>query len=45
LQVSVWVQAFPSLQVVASVFELQTVRLVAGVHCWHWFVGLVAPEA
>jgi len=45
LQVSVWVQAFPSLQVVPSVFGLHAVVLVPGVHCWHWLAGFVASLA
>jgi hypothetical protein len=39
------VQAFPSLHAVPLLFEVQLLVLVAGVHCWHEFVGLTAPDA
>jgi hypothetical protein len=42
---SLWVQALPSLQDVPVAFKVQAVWLVATVHCWHWFIGLVAPAA
>ena len=35
------VQSSPSLQA----FALQAVWLVAGVHCWHGLLELVAPAA
>jgi hypothetical protein len=42
---SLLVHALPSLHAVPLVFALQAVWLVAGMHCWHWLVGLPAPPA
>jgi hypothetical protein len=39
------VQALPSLQAVPLLFEVQLLVLVAGVHCWHEFVGFTAADA
>jgi hypothetical protein len=45
VQTSPTVLAFPSSQAVPVGFKVQAVWLVATVHCWHWFVGLVVPPA
>jgi hypothetical protein len=39
------VQALPSLHAVPLLFDVQLLVLVAGVHCWHEFVGFNPPEA
>jgi hypothetical protein len=42
---SLLVQALPSLHEVPLALGLHAVWLVAGVHCWHWLLGLPAPLA
>jgi hypothetical protein len=44
-QESLVVQTLPSSQALPLLFELHPVVLLAGVHCWHWFEGFVAPAA
>jgi hypothetical protein len=45
VHLSLLVQALPSLHEVPLALGLHAVWLVAGVHCWHWLLGLPAPLA